>query len=162
MPPNQDSDWLKKTIADLIADVVLPGEIMQRVKQSLEVKPNPEILDLALARAKERVREVVLRIPQLNTQSFFLRVPGPEFLEFVLVSEYILMNSVEGEQGSLRYLQADNEPVDNTLANCLHALGFHEPEDLEPYHQAVRERLRDGETVWGRMVDSLKHYPKGK
>ncbi|MFH1034818.1 MAG: hypothetical protein V1806_09965 [Pseudomonadota bacterium] len=158
-PPDERQD-LKKVIGDFITDALLPDMVAGRVAESLQSKPDPEIMAQAIEGAKDKVRLIIEHIPTMNSQSFLLRIPGPEFLEFVLFSEYILLNSVKGEKGALRFANKARERSGQTLARCLNRLGFFQPSDLEPYRQRVQGRAADGQQMWQKMIQSLSQYPK--
>ena len=161
MTPSEECDGLKRVIAEFLSEAYLPRLMAERMEQALESKPDPLIMAQAVEGAKAKVRRIIEQIPNLTSQAFFLRVPGPEFLEFLLLSEYILQNSVNGEKGALRYTRKSREPAGHTLARCLNGLGFFDPSDLEPYRRAVRDGPQ-GEDVWARMVTSLQQYPEEK
>jgi len=146
---------LKEILAHIIADFLIPLQIRQRVEESLGVKPDPKVMDKAVSSAQDKVRRIIARIPHLNSQAFFLRIPNLEFLEFLLMSEYILQNSVQGERAAMRHLHHSREPESATLANCLAALGFMGPEDLEPYEELIKGKLEDGEEFWERIQGCL-------
>ena len=146
---------LKDILAHIIADFLLPLQIRPRVEESLGVKPDPRVMDQAVASAQDKVRRIIDQIPHLNSQAFFLRIPNLEFLEFLLMSEYILQNSVQGERAVMRHLRHAREPEPATLANCLAALGFMSLEDLEPYEDLIKGKLEDGEEFWERIKGCL-------
>jgi len=158
-PPDQRQE-LKRVIGDFISDALMPGLVAGRVAESLESKPDPEIMAQAIEGAKAKVRLIIEHIPNLTSQAFLLRIPGPEFLEFVLFSEYILLNSVNGEKGALRYAKKSREQTGQTLARCLNRLGFFCPEDLEPYRRQILGENVDGEAMWEKMIQGLTQYPK--
>jgi hypothetical protein len=158
-PPDEGQD-LKKIIGDFITDALLPEMVAGRVAESLQSKPDPEIMAQAIEGAKAKVRLIIEHIPKLTSQAFLLRIPGLEFLEFVLFSEYILLNSVNGEKGALRYAKKAREQTGQTLARCLNRLGFFQPSDLEPYRERVQGRAADGQRMWQKMTQSLSQYPK--
>lgn len=151
---------LKTVICDFITDALLPRQMAQRVAMSLECKPDPRIMAQAIEGAQAKVRLIMEQIPNLNSQAFLLRIPGPEFLEFVLFSEYILQNALKGERGALRYAKKAREQTGQTLARCLNRLGFFSPQDLEPYRRQIVGDCEDGPAVWERMIQSLSHHPK--
>lgn len=153
---------LKKVICDFIADALLPRQVAQRVALSLEGKPDPRVMAQAIEGAQAKVRLIMEQIPNLTSQAFLLRIPGPEFLEFVLLSEYILQNSLQGERGALRYAKKSREQTGQTLARCLNRLGFFTPQDLEPYRRQIISQYDDGQAMWERMIASLGQEPKEK
>ncbi|MBI4799049.1 MAG: hypothetical protein HY794_10010 [Desulfarculus sp.] len=151
---------LKTVICDFITDAMLPRQVAQRVAMSLEGKPDPEIMAQAIEGAQAKVRLIIEHIPHLTSQAFLLRIPSPEFLEFVLFSEYILLNSLKGERGALRYAKKAREQTHQTLARCLNRLGFFSPQDLEPYQRQIVGTYEDGPAMWERMIQSLSQNPK--
>lgn len=153
---------LKRVICDFITDAMLPRQVAQRVAMSLESKPDPEIMAQAMEGAQAKVRLIIEHIPHLTSQAFLLRIPGPEFLEFVLLSEYILLNSLKGEKGALRYAKKAREQTHQTLARCLNRLGFFSPQDLEPYQRQIVGTYEDGPAMWEKMIQSLTQHPKEK
>jgi len=153
---------LKQVLSDFVTDAVLPGEVARRVALAVPGGVNPVVMAQALKGAQERVAQVIQAIPRLSAEAFVLRLPGQEFLEFALFSEYIMVNSVAGEQASLRHLHPGEEPPQRTLARCLGSLGFHRPADLDPYEKLVREKMEQGEDIWQRLVASLEGRPTGE
>ena len=162
MSLSDERQELKRFIGDFISDTLLPGQVAQRVAESLDSKLDPEIMAQAIEGAKAKVRLIIEHIPHLTSQAFMLRIPGPEFLDFVLFSEYILLNSVQGERGALRYAKKARERTGQTLARCLNGLGFFSPQDLEPYRRNVLGGRHGGQPLWDRMIQSLTNYPKEK
>jgi hypothetical protein len=130
--------------------------VVRRVEESLQYRPNPEVMAQAVASAQAKVRRIIGQIDNLSSRAFLLRIPGSDFLEFLLLSEYIVHNAVSGERGALRYLKNTREPASRTLTICLNALGFRTPQDLKPYEKLVREKVNGGERLWLRLVASLK------
>jgi hypothetical protein len=162
MSPPDDGQDLKKVIGDFISDALLPEMVAGRVAQSLDSKLDPEVMAQAIEGAKAKVRLIIEHIPKMNSQAFLLRIPSLEFLEFVLFSEYILLNSVNGEKGALRFANKSREQTGQTLARCLNRLGFFQPADLEPYRERVQGRADQGPQMWQKMTQSLSQYPKEK
>lgn len=160
MKADDERQVLKRVIGDFISNALLPEMLAQRVAASLESKPDPQIMAQAIEGAQAKVRLIIEHIPKLTSQAFLLRIPSLDFLEFVLFSEYILLNSVKGEKGALRYAKKAHEQSDQTLARCLNRLGFFSPEDLEPYRRQVLGQAGGGEAVWEKMIQSLTPHPK--
>ncbi len=116
----------------------------------------------AVKSTQDKVRRIIEHMDHINSRAFLLRIPGSEFLEFLLMSEYIVHNALAGERGVLRHLQQTSEPPSRTLTLCLNALGFHDPGDLRPFERMVRRRLQGGERLWRRLVSSLGRQVKEK
>ena len=128
---------------------------MRRVEQSLAYRPDPKIMSRAVRSTQDKVRRIIEHMDHLNSRAFLLRIPGSEFLEFLLMSEYILHNALAGEKGVLRHLERSSEPPSRTLTLCLNALGFYDPGDLRPFERVVRRRTQGGERLWRRLVACL-------
>ncbi len=118
-------------------------------------RPDPKIMARAVKSTQNKVRRIIEHMDHINSRAFLLRIPGSEFLEFLLMSEYIVHNALLGERGVLRHLEQHNEPPSRTLTLCLNALGFYDPGDLRPFERMVRRRLQGGERLWRRLVSSL-------
>ena len=157
--PQPAQDQLRQDLEHFICQVVLPGPVTKLVREQVGARLDPAVLERALASAREKVGLIMAHIPQLNSQALFLRIPDQDFLTFLLLSEYILANSLAGEQGALRYVKKTPEPQEETLAFCLHVLGFRRPEDLAPLERLVKKRVGGGQKLWDRMLDSLREYP---
>lgn len=132
MTPPDERQNLKRIICDFITDAMLPSQVAQRVAESLESKPDPRVMAQAILGAKDKVRLIMEQIPHLNSQAFLLRIPGPAFLEFVLFSEYLLQNSLQGEKATLRYARKAREKSGQTMTRCLNRLGFFAPRTWRP------------------------------
>ena len=128
---------------------------MRRVEESLAYRPDPRIMARAVESTQAKVRRIIEHMDHINSRAFLLRIPGSEFLEFLLMSEYIVHNALAGERGVLRHLERNREPASRTLTLCLNALGFYDPGDLRPFERVVRRRVQGGERLWRRLVASL-------
>lgn len=151
---------LKKALSDFIADGFLPAQAGEILRGYLGGPPNPQTMEGALEAVKAKVRKIIDNMPNLTSQAFFMRIPSPDFLDMLLVSEYMALNSVNGEKSSLRYERRWREPAQRTLALCLGRLGFSQPADLEPYRRALLARHPDGEATLRRMAESLDQESK--
>ena len=135
---------------------------MRRVEESLAYRPDPRIMARAVKSTQDKVRRIIEHMDHINSRAFLLRIPGSEFLEFLLMSEYIVHNALAGERGVLRHLERNHEPASRTLTLCLNALGFYDPGDLRPFERAVRRNMPGGEGLWRRLLSSLERGRKEK
>ena len=121
----------------VFCEVILPRRILPAVAQNVGARPDDQTLLLALERTRERVAEIIDHLPRINFPALSLRIPGPEFLELLLQTEYLYFNSLFGEQGTMKYLKRLTEPPGRTLIKLLNSYGYHRPEDLKAEERAA-------------------------
>jgi len=153
----EDPEKRKKEIARIFCKVILPKKILPRVMKNSGSSTKTEVWHRALESTQEKIEHIINQIPVLNAKTLLLKIPGPEFLEFLLTSEYIYHNALIGEQGTLRYLKRLRESENHTLGRFLNAFDLHEPEDLIPYEGLIRDQFDEqkGEAIVEIMRKSL-------
>ena len=118
--PNQDETGIKEKITSLLCEIVIPEHAQ---KLFLNNGSNPRIRDQAVAGCRQKIRDIIGGMDQINTQSLDIRMPGPDFIEMLLLSEYLYFNALNGEKAALKYLKKP-EPELRMVRNFLRTFDY--------------------------------------
>jgi hypothetical protein len=147
----------------LFTEVILPGRIVPLLEQKGGKRLDPAVLDKALASTAERVRSIVMGLEVLNAHTLGLRIPGPEYLELLLTTDYLYFNALQGEQSSMRYAVRGGDTVAGTLNTLLRSYGLSSEDELAPlaehFKGVLPREARGRDELLPEWLQRLTHEP---
>ena len=139
MALKENQDKLREQITSCFCEIILPKQIQPRVFSKF--KTNKKILNQALENTKKKIKQIINNIKVLNTESLGLKIPDIDFLEIMLSSEYLFLNSVYGDGEVIKYFKKTQEPDSDILSRFLCSYGITNKNELKKYEQDIRKYL---------------------
>ncbi len=161
MALKENQDKLREQITSCFCEIILPKQIQPRVFSKF--KTNKKILNQALENTKKKIKQIINNIKVLNTESLGLKIPDIDFLEIMLSSEYLFLNSAYGEADIIKYFKKTQESDNDILSRFLCSYGITDENELRKHEQDIREYLagngltkQDVDIAINNMYASLK------
>ncbi len=154
---------LREKLICLYCEVIFPEKIIPYVFPKESVKPNPKVLKEALANTKQKIKTIIMQMPVINLRSLEVRIPGAKFLKMLLLSEYLFINSINGEKATIQNLQQIFENDDDVLKQFLHAYGFIDPNQLLPHKKIIEKYynkdndINENKSVFNTLMECLNN-----
>jgi len=141
MALKENQDKLREQITSCFCEIILPKQIQPKVFSKQGFKPNKKILNQALENTKKKIKQIINSIKVLNTEILRLKIPDIDFLEIMLSSEYLFLNSVYGDGEVIKYFKKTQEPDSDILSRFLCSYGITNKNELKKYEQDIRKYL---------------------
>lgn len=126
-------------ITDLIKQMLLKAIREKILPQLREDKPElqSKYLERAADLVKQKVAKILDRIPIFDPDLLLSKIPSLEFLELLIVSEYLYLQAVENGH-KRRGFHPDPDLI-AALKKILNAYGIYTSDELEAYRDVWRE-----------------------
>ena len=92
-----DPKKLNEKIIALFYEVIIPKRLEFFVESNSKV--DNRILGQAVDSCKNKIKAIIDNIPNLNADSLYFRIPGENFIDMLLQTEYIYFNALMVNRG---------------------------------------------------------------
>jgi len=154
-------------------DAQILGSIKQMLQKAIRENILPELreekkglrsdyLERAAVLVQKKVAKILDRIPTFDPDLLLSKIPSLEFLELLIVSEYLYLQAVENGH-KRRGFHPDPDLI-ASLKKVLNAYGVYTSDELETYRDVWRESWRvpppNGvDQAFEQLKDALEERP---
>ena len=147
---------IKGMLQKAIREKILPE--LRAEKKELD----PDFLERAASLVQQKVVKILDRIPTFDPDLLLSKIPSLEFLELLIVSEYLYLQAVENGH-KRRGFHPDPDLI-ASLKKVLNAYGVYTSDELETYRDIWSESLHIPPTngmdqAFEQLKDALEETP---